>query len=288
MNKTLDFSSGLLQQIFTAKEPRRTEEASAQRGNGHFLLITLVMMAAYFLTGKLTFEMSQNTLSHMVVSIVVFLPEGFALAGAILFGRSVWLGVFLGQLLLAVSAGMPSAPALGISAVNSMEAVLAASLVASFGLDKSLARVKDITGLMLLVALVLQPFSAFLGNSVLYAFSVVSSEDLVWSVFSWWFGNSVAQLLIAPMLVYLYVRRHELNIRNVSLVILFFVLLNYVLLYAMPVHRLALLLAITMPMVMLLAAYKGITYATIATTTIALQPFTPRGMGLVLSQVVRV
>ncbi|MGV6857564.1 MAG: sensor histidine kinase [bacterium] len=279
MGNTFDFSSGFFKQVFTKGEAMPVGETREGNGWGHFLLITVVMMALYFLTGKLTFSISDNSLSHKLVSIVVFLPEGFALAGVLIFGRSVWLGVFLGQLALAVSVGLSWEPALGISAVNSLEAVLAAYLIAYMGLDRSLRSVRSVTRLMLLVILVLQPFSALLGHFFLQYFSIVSSQDLYWSIFSWWFGNSLAQLLIAPMLVYLFSRRDEVTLRDFGLVFLFFLLLNYVVLDAYPIQRLALLLAITMPLVMLLAVYKGICHATVATTTIALSTIYATNLG---------
>jgi signal transduction histidine kinase len=235
-----------------------------------YLIKTVIMALMYFLAGKLIFSISDNSLNNLVVSIVVFLPEGIALAGAILFGKSVWIGIFIGQLLLALSVGIPAFPAIEISLINSIEAILAVTLFNFFKLNKALLKVRDIVGLILIVILVLQPFSAILGNLVLLQHSIIIFEESTESLFSWWFGNSMAQLLITPMLIHLYINYKKIKVSGILLTVVGFLFLNYVILYSIFIQSLPILLSITLPSIMLLSAYKNITYAGIATTVIAL------------------
>lgn len=154
--------------------------------------------ALYFLFGKLSFSMS---VSHGIVTLVVFASEGIALAALILGGSKLWPGVFLGQFLLALSGGLPLGLALGISSINSLEAILGAMLFHRMGLRTGLDRMTDIAGLLLLIALVLQPFSAALGTFLLRIGGSLSAADHGRAFLSWWFGNLMGQFLFTPFLL---------------------------------------------------------------------------------------
>jgi signal transduction histidine kinase len=252
---------------------------SADSGKSLDAARILTMAMIYFVTGKFIFSTSSGTLDNLVVSIVLFIPEGFALAGAILYGQKIWPGIFLGQLLLALSASMPLFPAIGISVINSLEAILAATLFRHFQLDKSMGHIRDVTGLLLLIALVLQPFSAVLGNLVLLFTSVISWQEYPASLFSWWFGNTMGQLLFTPMLLLIHANRENIRLREITLLILFFALLTAFLFNGGYIHSLAILLSITLPLVMLVSFYKNTTYATIATTTLTLMAIYATNLG---------
>jgi len=235
-----------------------------------YLTITVSMALLYFLSGKLIFTISDNLINHMIVSIVVFLPEGFSLAGVIIFGKKVWVGIFLGQLLLALGQDIPLETAIIISTINALEAIIVIQLINYFKLDKRFLKLKDTVGLILIVLFVAQPFSSILGNFTLLSASIISEQDFLKSLFSWWFGNTMAQLLVAPMLIYLYANYKKIKMDRVFLTIIFFSLLSYLLFFIDSINSLSLLLSITSPLVVLLSIYKNITYATVAITTISL------------------
>ena len=245
------------------------------------LALAAVMALIYFGAGQLVFSTADAALSSRIVSIVIFLSEGFALAGVLIFGRWLALGIFAGQLALAMSAGLSFGAATGVAAVNSAEALIAVALFDRFALDRSLATVRDVAGLLLLIALVLQPFSAVFGNLVLLSHGVLSLAALPSSLFAWWFGNVLGQFLVAPLLLLLWANHRQVRLSRLLAVIGFFVLLNLVILFVYPVERLAVMLSITLPPVMLLAAYGNIVYSVVATTIIALAASfaTHRGVG---------
>ena len=120
----------------------------------------------FFFFGHLSFLVQ---VGNVLVTPVLFASEGIALAFALRYGPGVWPGVFAGQLALALSRGLPLLPALGISAGNSFEAVLAVVLFRALGLNVNLHRARDLSGLLALVFLVLQPFSAIVGNAILWS-----------------------------------------------------------------------------------------------------------------------
>jgi PAS domain S-box-containing protein len=161
----------------------------------------LVLAVLYFLFGHASFLVQVD---DVLVTPVLFAPEGIALAMALRFGAAVWPGVFAGQLALALSLGLAPWPSVSISAINSLEAVLAVFLFRAFKLDATLPRARDLAGLLLLVFLILQPFSATLGNATLWAGGIVERAELPASWLNWWIGNSFGQMLVAPLLLALF------------------------------------------------------------------------------------
>jgi hypothetical protein len=146
--------------------------------SNNFIQIAL-MAFLYFLFGKLSFIISSD---NQIVTIVIFFAEGISLAGALIFGRAIIMGVFLGQLLLAISSNLAFIPSLLISAINAIELFIAIYLFDKFNLKRSLDSLRDVFGLSILILFVLQPFSAIFGNLVLYIFDIVSTQKLFYSV----------------------------------------------------------------------------------------------------------
>ncbi len=122
---------------------------------------TITLAVIYFITGKLSLLLSQE---NNIVTIVYFIPEGFALAAMLIYGKAIWVGVLLGQFFLALDAGITPLSAMCIGAINSLESFIGVILFNFFKLDKSLKQLKDIVGLILIITLVLQPISSLFVN----------------------------------------------------------------------------------------------------------------------------
>jgi len=218
----------------------------------------------YYLFGELSFAISHK---NSIVTVVIFAAEGFALTSVLLFGRKMWLGVFLGQLLLAIGCMEPLV-GLSIAIINSLEALLAFTLFNYFNLDKKLSTTKDIFGLIALIILILQPFSAFLGNLVLYAFSIVGTAEFGKSFFSWWFGNLMGQILVTPTLLLLYARIEKTKFSEYLLIGLFFAFISYLFQIIIPIQNVSLLLSVTLPLIIYISSTRGIQYATFSVVII--------------------
>jgi len=111
-------------------------------------------------------------------------PSGIAVAALVLFGRRYWPALFLGEFALNLTTGLPIAVAGGLSIGNTLEYLLAASLLARAGFERPMHRVRDVAALALLAA-VLSPFvAATIGTASLWAGGVVASADVraVWRV----------------------------------------------------------------------------------------------------------
>jgi len=226
----------------------------------------LAMAVVYFISGWLSLMVSQD--SHLV-TVVIFTAEGFALAGMLLVGYRLWPGIFVGQLALALWMGTPVLVALAIAAGNAAEGMLAVWLFRRLRLDRRLATLRDIVGLVLLITLVLQPFSALIGNLALLAGSLIDWSHFPVSLFSWWFGNSMGQLLVTPLVLLLYVHRHRTRLLELSFIAMAFALLTYLLQVTLAVHHVSLLILVSVLAVVWLAIRDGVLYGLFATAVVA-------------------
>src|ERR1700704_6236918 len=87
--------------------------------------LPLAIAALYVITAKFGFTMAFT--AEQVT--LVWPPSGLALAAVLLLGRGIWPGVFLGAFLANITTHEPFAVALAIAAGNTLEAVIAASLI---------------------------------------------------------------------------------------------------------------------------------------------------------------
>ncbi len=129
-------------------------------------------------------------------------PTGIALVATLLFGYRIWPGIFLGAFLINAVSDEPLGTAAGIAVGNTLGPLLAAFLlhrVVKF--DNSLARLRDVFGLLLFAAAVSMTVTATNGVANLALAHIVpwSTYASVWWV--WWVGDAMGILLIAPSLL---------------------------------------------------------------------------------------
>ncbi len=228
------------------------------------LLRNIVLTLLYLFAGKLSFALFQQ---DMIVTVTVFIPEGIALAAILIYGYRVIPGIFFGQMLLALDSGLSWSPSFGIAVTNALEALIAYRLFYYFKLNKNLTHIHDLIGLFLLIILILQPFSALLGNTILLVLHTIQKDGLLQNIFFWWFGNVVGQLLITPMLLIFYTNKQKIRPARYMLVALFFLGLNYILQVIFGVSNISLLLIATLPFSIYLATIN-LPAATVATLTL--------------------
>lgn len=164
------------------------------------ILVVVGTALGYFALGRLAFA---SSVTHDIVTQVVFGAEGVALAAVLRWGRSAALGVFGGQLVLALSTGLPVGPSIAVSIVNAIECLLAGWFGRKVGLDPNLSRLRDLLLLFGGALFLFQPFSAVFGTGALWAMGRIPPGSLVFSGFSWWLGNVLGQCVVAPALLVL-------------------------------------------------------------------------------------
>ncbi|MBY0484868.1 PAS domain S-box protein [Nitrosomonas sp.] len=227
----------------------------------YYIFQILVLAALYFTFGHISFLI---TVSHFIVTPVFFVAEGIALAAIILFGRRVWPGIFLGQLALALSTGLEFLPSLTISAINSIEAVIGATLFKRWKLDPALSSVHDFSRLATLIFLILQPFSATLGTATLLFFNVIQeSQSYLQTWTYWWFGNCLGQLLVTPFLLILFsssdrIKSVLLSTQSATVPIVLMLPATWLVFGDTPIGGIALALVIYVPLLLWIAIKSGL------------------------------
>jgi len=152
----------------------------------------------YFFAAKLGLTMAFT--AEQVT--MVWPPTGIALAAMLLGGHRVWPGIWIGAFLANATAHEPVAVAASIAMGNTLEAVSAAWLLRRFaGIDESLERFKSALGLVVFGALLSTGLSATIGVISLCVGGVQpwGAYRSLW--FTWWLGDAMGDLLVAPVLL---------------------------------------------------------------------------------------
>ena len=166
-------------------------------GHVKYTAKVLALALAYFGAAKagllLAYENSSVT--------AVWAPTGISLAALVLWGRGLWPGVALGALLANCWTGVPVLTVLGIATGNTLEALVGASLLRLVGFRPSLERARDVLALAALAAVLSTMVSATVGVASLYAGDSISASALASGWRTWWVGDMVGDLLIAPFIL---------------------------------------------------------------------------------------
>jgi signal transduction histidine kinase/integral membrane sensor domain MASE1/CheY-like chemotaxis protein len=167
---------------------------------------TTALAAIYFASAKL--GLSLAFVAEQVSA--VWPSSGIALAAVLLFGYRAWPGIALGAFMANVTSNEPLLTACGIAAGNTLEAVLAAWLLKRVaGFDNALERMRDAFGLILLAAGLSTMASATIGVVSLCVGQVylpALDRTIQWSDFgglwwTWWLGDAIGTLVVAPVLL---------------------------------------------------------------------------------------
>jgi integral membrane sensor domain MASE1/anti-sigma regulatory factor (Ser/Thr protein kinase) len=157
--------------------------------------LTVAVALAYFGSAKLGLALAFSTPNVTAV----WPPAGIALAALVLGGRRLWPGVALGAFLANVTTDVPLYTAAGITAGNTLEALVGASLLMWFGFRPTMRTLRDILGLIVLAGLVSTTVSATIGVASLSLGDSLSGD--AWSVWRlWWLGDMSGDLLVASFL----------------------------------------------------------------------------------------
>jgi signal transduction histidine kinase len=134
------------------------------------------------------------------IATTVWPPTGIALAALVLRGTHLWPAVAIAAFAVNVNTGIPIWGALIISAGNTLEAVVGATLLRRFSFNPRLARLRDVLLLVGWAALGSTLISATFGLAAAALASLRRAESypVFWAV--WWVGDAMGDLLIAPLI----------------------------------------------------------------------------------------
>jgi signal transduction histidine kinase/integral membrane sensor domain MASE1 len=170
----------------------------ADAGARTLIGIAVAVAAAYVVAAKLGFRVA--FVAEQVTT--VWPPTGLAEAALILWGRSLWPAIWLGAFITNAGTNVPLWGAASIATGNTLEAVVAASVLLRLkNFDPALRFVRDALAFIVVGALVATFVSATIGSASLCAAGVQS-----WSKFGalwrdWWLGDTVGALIVAPALL---------------------------------------------------------------------------------------
>jgi signal transduction histidine kinase len=155
------------------------------------------LVVVYFITAKLGLLM--DAVSGFATT--VWPPTGVSLVALSLFGYRLWPGIAAGAFLVNLSAGAPVLAACGMSAGNTLEALVGTYLLRRFaGFRGSLDRIQAVVGFVVLAAGVSTMMSATIGVASGWLGGVIPSASIgkAWS--TWWLGDAMGALILAPLL----------------------------------------------------------------------------------------
>ena len=140
---------------------------------------------------------------------LVWAPSGIAMVALVLHGLALWPGVFLGAAVAnaLVGASLPVALAIGVG--NALGALVAAAALRRLAFDVELHDTRSAIRLVA-VSVASAAIPATVGTLALSAAGVTRStgELAVWQ--AWWIGDTIGNLLVAPLVLVWNTRRpHE-------------------------------------------------------------------------------
>ena len=163
---------------------------------GRDLTVVVILAALYVAAGRIGLQLGAVS----GFATLVWAPSGIALAALLRLGLQLWPGVALGALLVNVWAGAPVLAALGIAVGNTLEPVVAVLLLRWLGVA-SLLRVRDTLILLIVGALLCTMIAATIGTLSLTLAGVVEPGRFGITWLSWWLGDGIANLIVAPLLI---------------------------------------------------------------------------------------
>nr|WP_165794868.1 EAL domain-containing protein [Solimicrobium silvestre] len=168
------------------------------------LLKIIFLSLVYFMAGWLGLQIPYAG-THITL---VWLPTGIAVASLLLWGRSVWPGIFLGAVLVNFSIGSTWLLASGIAVGNTLAPLLTVALLRRSEFHAVFDRKKDV-GTFILAACLGMLVSASSGVLQLNLGGLLPVHAMGSAWLSWWMGDVIGVLLAAPVLLTL--NQHNIN-----------------------------------------------------------------------------
>jgi len=167
--------------------------------------LLVAIAGAYFVAGKLGLRLAFFNPS----ATPVWGPTGIALAVLLLAGYDVWPAIFVGAFLVNLTTVGTVTTSLGIAAGNTIEGLVGAYLVNRFARGRwAFERARNVFRFILLAGLLSTMVSATVGVTTISLGGLARWTDYgsVW--LTWWLGDVVGDLVLAPALILWAVRRH--------------------------------------------------------------------------------
>lgn len=172
--------------------------STARRGAGRYLAATAVVVLVYLAGARLGLQLA---FANRNVT-TVWPPTGVAVAALVLLGLRFWPAVSVGAMLANLMNGAAPDTAAMISIGNTVAPLVAALLLSRvLKMRTELDRVRDVVVLMLVGGLLSMAVSATLGVAALVLGGALASAQYGQTWLTWWIGDSMGVILLAPLLL---------------------------------------------------------------------------------------
>lgn len=162
------------------------------------LLPYAVVALAYFLAARfgLALAMIEEHTSP------VWIPTGIAIGALLIGGIRLWPAIFVGALVSNLWMGGNPFIAMGIAAANTLEAVVATYLVNRFAEGaRALDHPANVVGFAVFAGIIAPAVSATVGVGSLFLAGVLDKVYFLYAWMTWWVGDLVGALLVAPFIL---------------------------------------------------------------------------------------
>ncbi len=170
----------------------------------HAILMILGVAAAYFVGGRLGLALAIPP----GYATAVWPATGVALAATLMIGRYAAIGVFLGSLLINISADGAALDAtkvgiaLAIGAGAALHALIGRGLLRSrIGYPTALLHGSEVVKFLVLAGPVSCLVSASIGTSVLSISGSITPDAAPFTAWTWWVGDSIGAMVFLPLLL---------------------------------------------------------------------------------------
>jgi len=163
----------------------------------YYILLLILLALAYWGAAKLSLllTLGQNPVAPL------WLPAGLALVAVFRLGYGVWPGISLGVLLTGLSIGAPLPLVLCIAIGNAAAAISGVCLLKRIGWQEGMTRVVDVLALIGLGAMLAPVIGASAGVGASLLFTPASWEHAFPIGWTWWLGDVLGIILIAPAML---------------------------------------------------------------------------------------
>lgn len=161
------------------------------------LLRSVILAVAYIVTGKLGLELAYVHTS----ATAVWPPTGITLAAMLLWGRGVWPGAFVGAFIVNVTTDGSVLTSAGIALGNTLEGIAGSYLLDRYAGGCEAYRHAPSVFRAALAALCATTVSPTIGGASLVLGGGASSSQFGSIWLTWWLGDAVAALVVAPVIV---------------------------------------------------------------------------------------
>jgi PAS domain S-box-containing protein len=171
-----------------------------QSATRRWLIVAKIALVAaiYFVSGKFGLKLAFIYRS----ATPVWPPTGIAIASLLLLGSEIWPAVWLGAFLVNITTAGSVMTTLAIASGNTLEAVLAASLVKWVaGGRGAFDRAADVFTFVILAAALSTAVSATVGvtSLALGGFVPWNQYGAMWVI--WWLGDAMSALFVTPLIL---------------------------------------------------------------------------------------